>query len=473
MFRVFLFTLCFFVSVQAGHAAPKTPTWLELSVGIIGTATVEMLERAVAIVTTENYQGLLIRLDTPGGALEATRKIVQQMFSAPFPVVVWVGPGGAHAGSAGAFVTMAATVAAMAPGTNIGAAHPVQASGKDVDMSEKAGEKIINDTVAFIESIAAVRHRNLEMARSFVVTSMSITAEEALQHKIIDVLASSRSQLLEELHGREVTQQERSMQIVSADARVIPYQPSLRQEALELLGNPNLFYLLFLVGLIGLGFELTHPGALFPGILGAICMLLALISTAVLPVSFGAAALIVLGFVLLIAEVFVPSFGMLGIGGVAAFLVGSVFLVDPDNTHGLRVSWYTIAPGAVVICVFALTIGYLIAKSMKAKAHSGAEAIVGVRGTALQNFHSDGKGQVRVLGEVWAATSSAPHPAAGEQIEVVAVQGLQLSVKKQMPESRVLLASDEQPRDCATADASEADNRADEQQSESHDSRLR
>ena len=433
MFRVVLLSLCIFVSGRAGHANDKTPMWLELSMGIISTATVEMLARAVEIVKTENYQGLLIKLDTPGGALEATRKIVQQMFAAPFPIVVWVGPGGAHAGSAGAFVTMAATVAAMASGTNIGAAHPVQASGKAVNGSEKVGEKIINDTVAFIESIAKGRDRNVEMARSFVVTSMSITAEEALEHKVIDVLANSRERLLKELHGREVTQQDRSMTIASAAAQVVPYQPSLRQEALELLGNPNLFYLLFLAGLIGLGFELTHPGALFPGIFGAICLLLALISTAVLPVSFGAAALIVFGFVLLIAEVFVPSFGMLGIGGVVAFLVGSVFLVDPDNTHGLRVSWYTIAPGAIIICVFALTIGYLIAKSLQAKARSGAETIVGAQGTALQDFHPEGKGQIRVLGEVWAATSSAPHPAAGEQVEVVALQGLQLTIKTHTP----------------------------------------
>ena len=433
MLKVFLLTLGLCFSLHAGKAETSAPTWMELSVGIVSTATVEMLTRAVEIVTEENYQGLLIKLDTPGGALEATRKIVQQMFSAPFPIVVWVGPGGAHAGSAGAFVTMAATVASMAPGTNIGAAHPVQAGGQDVSKSEKVGEKIINDTVAFIESIATVRSRNIEMARSFVVTSMSITAEEALEHKIIDLLASSQTQLLEKLHGRTVTQQDRPVEVVSAGARLVPYEPSLRQEALELLGNPNLFYLLFLAGLIGLGFELTHPGVLFPGILGAICLLLALISTAVLPVSFGAAALIVFGFVLLIAEVFVPSFGILGIGGVAAFLVGSVFLVDPDNTEGLRVSWSTIVPGAITICVFALAIGYLVTKSLKAKVRSGAETIVGTRGVALQDFSTDGKGQIRVLGEVWAATSSDPYPAAGDQVEVIAMQGLQLTVKKYAP----------------------------------------
>lgn len=434
MFRTFLLLLsCVFGGQTA--VANAAPTWLELSVGIVGPATVEMLERGIEIVDEKGYQGLLIKLDTPGGALEATRRIVQQILAAPFPIVVWVGPGGAHAGSAGAFITLAATVAAMAPGTNIGAAHPVQASGNDVRDTEKVGEKIINDTVAFIESIATVRERNVEMARSFVITSISITAEDAMQHGVIDLLASRSTQLLEAIHGRTVTQNDRQLTIVSAQAEVIVYKPSLRQRALELLGNPNLFYLLFLAGMIGLGFELTHPGALFPGILGAICLLLALISTAVLPVSFGAAALILLGFVLLIAEVFVPSFGMLGIGGVVAFLVGSVFLVDPDNTHGLRVSWYTIAPGAIVICVFALTIGYLITKSMRARVRSGDATIVGARGTALQDFHPDGKGQIRVLGEVWAATASAPYPAAGDSVEVTAMEGLQLNVVKTEPSS--------------------------------------
>ena len=432
MFRVGLFVIALLVSGWGSKAVASAPTWLELPVGIISPATVEMLARAVEIVTTENYQGLLLTLDTPGGALDATRKLVQQMLAAPFPIVVWVGPGGARAASAGAFVTMAATVAAMAPGTNIGAAHPIQADGKDVDATAKSGEKVVNDTVAFIESIATVRQRNIEMARSFVITSMAITAAEALQHEVIDLLAPQRVQLLEQLHGRTVTQQGQPLEIVSAGARLVTYQPSLRQRALDLLGNPNLFYLLFLAGLIGLGFELTHPGVLFPGIIGAICLLLALMSTAVLPVSFGAAALILLGFALLIAEVFVPSFGILGIGGVAAFLFGSVFLVDPDNTHGLRVSWYTIAPGAIVVCIFALVIGYLITRSLKASARSGVETMLGARGTALHDFH-EGKGQIRILGEVWAATATEPYPQQDDQVEVTAMDGLQLNVKKCSP----------------------------------------
>lgn len=410
-------------------SAEGATQWLKLQLGIIGPAAVEMLERATDIATAEGYQGVIVQLDTPGGALESTRLIVQQILGAPLPIIVWVGPGGAHAGSAGAFITLAATVAVMAPGTNIGAAHPVQAGGKDVEEG-KTGEKIINDTVAFMESIAEVRGRDMEMARSFVLTSMAITAEEALEHKVIDLIAPDIPTLLAEVHGRVVTQNKNEIEITTQDHTIIPYEPSLRQKALELLANPNLFYLLFLAGLIGLGFELTHPGALFPGIMGAICLVLALISTAVLPVSFGAAALIVLGFGLLIAEVFVPSFGLLGLGGIAAFLIGSVFLVDPSNMHGLRVSWYTIVPGAVVVCALAILIGYLVTKVIRSKVKSGIDAIVGQHGLVLQDFNAEGEGQIRVMGEVWAAKSVTPDLKKDEKVEITAIDGLQLTVER-------------------------------------------
>lgn len=419
----------FLLLVWASSAEGATQ-WLKLQLGIIGPAAVEMLERATEIVTTEGYQGVIVQLDTPGGALDATRLIVQQLLNAPFPIIVWVGPGGAHAGSAGAFITLAATVAVMAPGTNIGAAHPVQAGGKDVDEG-KVGEKIINDTVAFMESIAEVRGRDLEMARSFVLTSMSITAEEALEHKVIDLIAPDIPTLLADLHGRVVTQNKNKIEIATQGYTIIPYEPSLRQKALELLANPNLFYLLFLAGIIGLGFELTHPGALFPGIIGAICLILALISTAVLPVSFGAAFLIVLGFGLLVAEVFVPSFGLLGLGGIAAFLIGSVFLVDPSNVHGLRVSWYTIAPGAITVGALATLIGYLVTKVIRAEVKSGAGAIIGQQGVVLRDFNPEGEGQIRVMGEVWAARSTTPDLKQGESVKIIAMSGLQLTIERE------------------------------------------
>ena len=411
-----------------------TTVWLKLDVGIIGPATPEMVERALQEVTANGYQGLIIQLDTPGGELQTTRRVVQQILGATSPVIVWVGPSGAHAGSAGSFITLSATVAAMAEGTNIGAAHPVQASGKDVEQSA-AGNKIINDTIAFIESIAIARGRNVEMARSFVISSISITADEAIEHQVIDVIANDLADLLEQLHDRTVTQKGTSMKLVSQGATVVDYQPSLRQLALELLANPNLFYLLFLAGLIGLGFELAHPGGLFPGIFGGICLLLALIATAVLPVSFGAAGLIVVGIALLIAEIFVPSFGILGIGGVAAFLLGSVFLVDPDNLHGLRVSWYTIAPGAVVICGLALMIGYLVMKTYAFKANSGVETLIGEQAEVVDNFDDQGLGRVRVQGEIWQAQAQAPYPTKGDTVKILARSDLLLTVTQDEQQS--------------------------------------
>ena len=412
---------------------PST-VWLKLDVGVIGPATPEMVERALQEVGDNGYRGLVIQLDTPGGELQTTRRVVQQMLGASSPVVVWVGPGGAHAGSAGSFITLAATVAAMADGTNIGAARPVQASGENVEQSA-AGEKLINDTIAFIESIAVARGRNVEMARSFVISSISITADEAIKHQVIDVIANDLPTLLDELHGRTVTQNGKEMEIVSQGATIVDYQPSLRQLALELLANPNLFYLLFLAGLIGLGFELAHPGGLFPGIFGGICLLLALIATAVLPVSFGAAGLIVVGIALLIAEIFVPSFGILGIGGVAAFLLGSVFLVDPDNLHGLRVSWYTIAPGALVICGLALLIGYLVMKTYTLKASSGVETLIGEQAEVIDNFDDQGVGRVRVQGEIWQAQAQPPYPTKGDTVKVLTRSDLLLTVEQDEQQS--------------------------------------
>lgn len=404
--------------------------WLKLEIGIIGPATLEMVDRALQEVAINGYQGLVVQLDTPGGELQTTRQVVQQILGASQPVIVWVGPSGAHAGSAGSFITLAATVAAMADGTNIGAARPVQASGKNVEQSA-GGEKIINDTIAFIESIAMARGRNVEMARSFVISSISITADEAYQHRVIDVIANDLSTLLEQLDGRTFNQNGVEVEIVGQGATIVDYQPSLRQLALELLGDPNLFYLLFLAGLIGLGFELVHPGGLFPGIFGGICLLLALIATAVLPVSFGAASLIFVGIALLTTEMFVPSFGILGIGGLVAITLGSVFLVDPDNLHGLRVSWYTIVPGVVVAGGLSLAIGYLVTKTYPSdKPSSGIETLIGQQAKVVDGFGDRELGRVRVQGEVWQAQAQPPYPITGDTVKILARNDLLLTVAR-------------------------------------------
>lgn len=413
----------------ASFSLTSSLTWLEVDIGIIGTASDDILEDAIEEVKENGYGGLFIKMDTPGGSLEATRSMVKNIMKAPFPVVIWVGPDGARAGSAGAFITLSAHIAAMAPGTNIGAAHPVQAGGKDIEKGD-IGKKIENDTVAFMESIAESRNRNIEMAVSFVVNSLSVTAKEALENKVIDLVASSRAELFEKIDGKEVKLQNGSIiNLKTSSVNFEYFEKSLRQKFLEIISNPNLFYLLFVAGLIGIGFELTHPGSLIPGVVGGISMILALIATSVLPVSFGAMILIVVSIAFMVAEIFIPSFGILGIGGFIAFIIGSVLLVDPNNEQGLRISWTTIAPGALAVASFGLLVAYLVLKTERSVVQSGREGMIGMEGVVISPF-VNGKGKVRIGGEIWSASASdGDDLKIDEVVKVCDINGLELFVK--------------------------------------------
>lgn len=434
MHKILLLALVAFAATWSRAQEPPTTqgAWITVDIGIIGTASEDVLNSAVEAVKDGNHAGLVIRLDTPGGALENTRNMVKTIMGAPFPVIVWVGPAGSRAGSAGAFITLAGHVAAMAPGTNIGAAHPVQASGEDVGKGEM-DRKVTNDTIAFIESIAQKRGRNVDMARSFVATSVSITDTEALEHKVIDLTARDIPSLLEAADGREVTLEDgKKVTLATKGATTISHERTFRQKALEILSNPNLFYLLFMAGLIGLGYELTHPGMIFPGVVGAICMILALIATSVLPVSWGAAALVLVGVAMMVGEAFLPTFGILGVGGFVAFVLGSVFLVDPRGDSGLRISWWVIAPGAITVGVAFVGLGFLVLRSTKSTPKSGREAMIGQEAVALDAFPG-GKGQVRVAGAIWSARFAAgadPMVNRGDALTVRAVDGLVVEVVK-------------------------------------------
>jgi len=423
-------------------AAPTTPApsvvstthgpWLIVDLGLIGTASEDVLTSALAQVSSRHYGGLVIQLDTPGGALDSTRRMVKMMMAATFPVVVWVGPAGARAGSAGAFLTLAANIAAMAPGTNIGASHPVGSKGQDI--GKEMNRKVTNDTVAFALSVAKARGRNADMARSFIVTSTSITAEEALANHVVDLLAPDLTSLMRTIDGRVVELQPGiRARLATKDATLITYQKSFRQRLLEVLSNPNLFYLLFLGGLIGISFEITHPGLVLPGVVGAICLILALIATSVLPISWGAAALILAAMIMFVAEAFMPTYGSLAVGGLIALVLGSVFLVDPADVDGLRISWFVIAPGAITTAGAFIVLGYLVLKSRYAPVRSGREDLTGRSGTALEDFQS-GFGQTRVYGTIWNArvrTGENPTVHKGDRLVVVAVDGLLLEVTKQ------------------------------------------
>jgi membrane-bound serine protease (ClpP class) len=421
------------LSVAAGVDSPSGKgAWLRVPIGIIGPASEDILDAALDHAQEHGYSGVVVALDTPGGALDSTRNMVKRIMSAPLPVIAWVGPAGSRAGSAGAFITISAHIAAMAPGTNIGAAHPVSAGGQNVG-DEEMERKVTNDTLAFIESIALKRNRNVEMVRSFVATSVSITDSEALQNNVIDLIAKDVDSVLESVHDREVELESGvRLKLSTRGARIDVFEPSLRQKLLSILSNPNFFYLLFLAGIVGLGYELTHPGVLFPGVIGSICLILALIATSVLPISYGAAALILAGVAMLIAEAFLPSFGVLGVGGVIAFVLGSVFLVDPGNDQGLRISWYAIAPGAIVVCGAMLTLGIIVLRSGRAPARSGREALIGQQGVALDDLR-DGEGQIRVAGAIWRARLSGPPGVAvakGDRVVVRAIEGLLVEVEK-------------------------------------------
>jgi membrane-bound serine protease (ClpP class) len=404
--------------------------WLEVEIGIIGTSSEDVLNSALQDAGTQGYAGLIVVIDTPGGSLEATRNMVKSILNAEFPVVVWVGPNGSRAASAGAFITLAAHIAAMAPTSNIGAAQPIKADGSNLDESD-AAKKVQNDTVAFIESIAKARNRNIEMARSFVLASASITAQEALDNKVIDLIVADIAELLKGINGKTVTLESGNTVLLNtANVTVDKYRKTLKQEFLEILSNPNLFYLLYIAGLIGLGFELTHPGALFPGVIGGICMVLALIATSVLPINFGAMVLVAAGVALLIAEIFLPSFGIVGIGGFAAFIIGSFLLVDPDNVEGLRISVFTIAPAAVFLLISMLAIARLIFRARNAGVKAGAEAMLGSEGEVMKDF-KNGKGRIFIFGEDWQATTNEQEPTAlikGDRVLVTAIKGLTLVV---------------------------------------------
>ena len=410
---------------------PSQQPWLELELGVIGNSSVELLQSALIEAEANKYAGLIIILDTPGGALDATRTMVKAILSASIPVITWVGPSGAHAGSAGAFITLASHIAAMAPGTNIGAAHPILAQGGNVeDAGTDLRAKVENDTAAFMDSISSLRNRNKEMAQSFVVNSLSVTAQEALDNKVIDLIAPDVPSLLKAVDGREVSlSAQKTITLHTATAKSLPFQKSWRQELLEILSDPNLFYLLILTGLLGLAFEFTHPGVIAPGVVGGICLILGLIASSTLPVNFGALLLLAAGIGFIVAEMFVPSFGVLGIGGLVGFVSGSVLLFDDKNQMGLGLSLWTILPAALVVAGFGLAVSWLILRNQRSPIQSGREGLLGLQVEAVEYF-VDGHGRVKMQGEFWNGVEISHQTVKpGDQLMVEAIDGLTLQLK--------------------------------------------
>jgi membrane-bound serine protease (ClpP class) len=335
-----------------------------------------------------------------------------------------VAPSGAGAGSAGVFITLAAHIAAMAPGTNIGAAHPVAGGGQEV--KGVMGEKIENFTASFSESIAQQRGRNTEWAIQAVRKSVSITEKEALKIKVIDLVAKDIDDLLEQAHGRKVDIEGQKRELALKGARVQRYEMSLKQKVLNTIADPNIAYLLMMAGILGLYMEFAHPGVIFPGVAGAICLLLAFASLQLLPINYTGLALVVLGIALLIGEAFYPSFGVLGIGGMISLTLGSLLLFDtPMSDFGVDRTIVFTAVGT--LGSFVLAVSYLVFRSQKEKVTLGVEGLIGEIGVVKDKLSPTGR--VFVHGETWRAEADNEIDG-GEKVEVVGVEGMVLKVRR-------------------------------------------
>jgi membrane-bound serine protease (ClpP class) len=405
------------------HARAESSVVLATYEGVINPVAAEYLHDALAYAQESGAQALIIRLDTPGGLDTSMRLIIKDITSATIPVVVYVSPSGGRAASAGVFITIAAHVAAMAPGTNIGAAHPVAMGGGEMDKTMK--EKVENDSVAYIKSIAEQRGRNVAWAEDAVRKSVSVTEREALKLKIIDLVVEDLPTLLKQLDGRTVPLQTGPAVLRTAGVAVREFPMGLRLELLKALSDPNIAYLLMTIGTIGIMAELYNPGAILPGIVGAISLILAFYSLQSLPVNYAGVLLILLGIVLFILEATVTSFGLLAIGGAISMILGSVMLIKTDAEF-LQISWLVILPVVTLAAATSLLIVGMGVRAMRRQPVTGREGMVGLVGivkTALAPH-----GQLAVHGELWEAISEQPLQP-GDEAEVTSVDGLRLYVK--------------------------------------------
>jgi len=384
----------------------------------------DFLRYAIERSEEEGAECLIIHLDTPGGLMTSTRGIVQAILNSEVPVGVYVSPSGAQAASAGVFVTVAADIAAMAPGTNIGAAHPVSIGGGEVPST--MDEKITNDTVAFARSIAAQRGRNGDWLEDSIRKSVSITAEEAYALNVIDLVADDLPALLKKLDGWETMRKgiTRTLRTAGAEQRTI--LPGWQHQVLRSISNPNIAYILLMIGLAGLYFELSQPGAIFPGVIGGIALILALYALQTLPVNYAGILLILLAVLFFILEIKVTSHGMLSFAGVLALVLGSLMLFRVPG-YTIRLAWSVFIPTVGVISAFFVTVATLAFRAQVSKPQTGAEGLLGMIGEVKQDLQPAGK--IFVHGELWNAVSDQDLHV-GEKVQVVAVENLRLKVEK-------------------------------------------
>ncbi|HAV40645.1 MAG TPA: serine protease [Aquificaceae bacterium] len=386
---------------------------------------VDHIKRSLQKAEKEGGSLFILELNTPGGLESSMREVIQEFQRTPLPVVVFVYPPGGRAASAGAIITLSADVAVMAPGTNIGAATPVQMGGEKMDEAMK--QKVMQDMLAFVRSIAKEKGRNPEIAEKMVTQAISLTPEEALKERIIDLIATDRKDLLEKLDGRVIKKHGREMVIKAKDLQVVEVGKSLREEFLSIITNPTIAYMLLLIGVYGIFFELYNPGTIIPGTVGIICFLLGLYGLGVIGINWLGLLLILAGILLLILELITPTFGGLAVAGAIALALGSLILISPDSPYG-DIPISVIATMVILTVGFFLFAGRLGLKAQRRKKMLGAEELIGEQGEAYTDFVR-GKGKVFIHGEIWNAISDEPLKK-GEQVVVEEVKGMILKVKK-------------------------------------------
>jgi len=394
--------------------------------GVINPASAGYIIEGIEKAEKEGAACLVIQLDTPGGLMESMRSIVKRILSAQIPIIVYVAPSGSRAGSAGVFITLAAHIAAMAPGTNIGAAHPVQMGEKETGKEMEA--KILNDSVAYIRTIAKQRGRNEQWAEQAVRESVSVKEDEALQLGIIDLVSPSLEDLLSRVDGRRIELSSGNVVTLKTTGVAVKTIPmSFRDKLLSILSDPNIAYILFMLGVFGLLAEFSRPGAIFPGVMGGICLILAFFAFQMLPINYAGIALILLGIILFIAEVKITSYGILSIGGVISLLLGSLMLID-SPAEFLRISFVRVILPVVLVSsalfLFALT---MVVRAHRRRPTTGKEGLVGATGIATTDLKPEGTVEIR--GELWNAVADEPIKA-GAKIQVEQTEGMRVKVKK-------------------------------------------
>lgn len=397
--------------------------------GGIGPGTSAYIEAGISEAEESNAVALILKLNTPGGLLESTRDIVQNIMESKVPIVVYVAPGGARAGSAGVFITVAANIAAMAPGTNIGAAHPVGMNGES-DSNSVMTEKVTNDAAAFIRSVAEERGRNIDWAERTVRESISSTEREALEAGAIDLISPSLDSLIRQLHGMVVFVADEEYELETEGAEVVERNMNWREDLLSFISDPNIAYLFLIVGFYGILFEFYSPGTIVPGVLGAISIFLAAYSLQMLPVNSVGLGLIILSMIMFIVDVFVQSYGILSIGGIISLLLGSIMLIDSPGEI-MEISMSLILTVTIATAVIFLIIIYFGVKSQVKRRSTGDTALVGMTGTAKSDIAPNKKGNAHVYGELWKAESD-EEIKSGETIEVLEVKGFTIKVKKKL-----------------------------------------